>query len=202
MPYQAYGLLKAVRSHRIESPDASVSGKDRLPNACNQCHVDRSLAWTARHLRDWYDQPMPDLSDDQMQLSATLVDLLEGNGLNRALAAWTLGWPVARSVAPGPWSVPFLIRALDDSYPTVRLIAYQAVRRFPEFADLEYDYLALAKVRREQIEAIRRRWRDVAADGVNMPNGAFPVGPDRQPLAEAIDRLLEQQDQTRLFVSE
>ena len=202
MPYQAYGLLKAVRSHRIASPDATVSAKDRLPNACNQCHVDRSLAWTAEHLHDWYDQPMPSLTDDQTELSATLVELLGGHGLNRALAAWTLGWPTARQASPGPWSVPFLIRALDDSYPAVRLIAYQALRKFPEFSEFQFDYLALAKVRRNQIDLIERKWKERVAGDVSIPKGAFPVAPDGQPLTKEIDRLLREQDPSKLFVSE
>ena len=118
------------------------------------------------------------------------------------MAAWTLGWPTAREAAPGPWSVPFLIRALDDSYPAVRLIAYQALRKFPEFSESQFDYLALAKVRSNQIDLIERKWKEAVAGEVSIPKGAFPVAPDGQPVTEEIDRLLREQDPSKLFVSE
>jgi hypothetical protein len=131
-----------------------------------------------------------------------VVDLLEGHALNRALAALTLGWSEARKVAPGPWSVPFLIRALDDSYPAVRLFAWQGLRQFPEFAGADFDYVALPAVRRGQLETIRNRWRGLDGSGVPMPHGAFPVGADGRPSSDVVDRLLAGQDKTQLFVSE
>ena len=41
MPNTTYGLLMLTRSHRIDSP--ALERGDR-PNACNLCHIDRSLA--------------------------------------------------------------------------------------------------------------------------------------------------------------
>ena len=59
MPHTVYGLLKGIRNHRIDSPHVTgSSGGDERPNACNLCHVDRSLAWTAQQLARWYKQPV------------------------------------------------------------------------------------------------------------------------------------------------
>ena len=33
------------------------------PNACNLCHLDRTLAWTAKHLEGWYGFAPPELND-------------------------------------------------------------------------------------------------------------------------------------------
>jgi hypothetical protein len=47
MPYTTYGLLKTIRSHQISSPSVAASLQTGRPNACNLCHLDRTLAWTA-----------------------------------------------------------------------------------------------------------------------------------------------------------
>lgn len=55
MPRVVMGIDRFVRTHRISSPtDARVAGAGD-PNACNLCHLDRSLAWTAAGLARTYD---------------------------------------------------------------------------------------------------------------------------------------------------
>ena len=122
MPYQVFGLLKSVRSHRISNPDAALSAETRLPNACNQCHVDQSLAWTAQWLHQWYGHAVPPLDEDDKVLSSNVVDLLKGHALSRALAASSIARATDRATENGGvrWSVPFLALALNDDYPTVR----------------------------------------------------------------------------------
>ena len=46
MPYTSYGLLRAIRSHTVTSPSVRESVEIGRPNACNLCHVDRTLAWS------------------------------------------------------------------------------------------------------------------------------------------------------------
>ncbi len=50
MPYTTYGLLKTIRSHTVSSPSVAESQESGRPNACNLCHLDKSLAWTAEAL--------------------------------------------------------------------------------------------------------------------------------------------------------
>ena len=47
MPYTTYGLLKTLRSHQISSPSVATSVSTGRPNACNLCHLDKTLKWTA-----------------------------------------------------------------------------------------------------------------------------------------------------------
>ncbi len=56
MPRTTYALLKSIRSHRITRPDVDTTPGARL-NACNLCHQDRSLEWTAARLGEWYPRP-------------------------------------------------------------------------------------------------------------------------------------------------
>jgi hypothetical protein len=202
MPFQVYGLLKAIRSHRISSPDIARTTQYGVPNACNQCHVDKSLAWSAEWLSRWYPREIPSLSDDTYLLSATVVDLLEGHAMNRALAAAQLGWSDALTTAPGHWRAPFLIYALDDKYAAVRLLAYQSLRKLPGFEDFEYDYLAEDQTRGRQIAEARSRWSQIAGTNSSGFGREIPLQPDGQPIPEVIECLLKRQDQTEMNILE
>src|SRR4029434_5840314 len=70
MPHTVYGLMKAIRSHQIDSPNAANSLKTGRPNACNLCHLDKTLDWTARKLSEWYGQPAVDLSPEHQTHAA------------------------------------------------------------------------------------------------------------------------------------
>jgi hypothetical protein len=53
------GIDHMVRTHRISSPtDPQILG-DGGPNACNLCHLDRSIAWTADELARGWDVKLP-----------------------------------------------------------------------------------------------------------------------------------------------
>jgi len=55
MPHTNEGLGRMVRTHRIVSPvDRDLIEANQV-NACNLCHLDRSIDWTLRYLNEWYD---------------------------------------------------------------------------------------------------------------------------------------------------
>jgi hypothetical protein len=156
MPHTIYGLLKGIRNHRIDSPRVTgmVGGSER-PNACNLCHVDRSLGWTADALARWYRQPVPpDLADDATPAAVTW--LLSGDAVLRAIAAWHLGWDAARAAAPGTRAVPYLVAALNDPYAAVRYVAGHALARVMPGA--RFDYLAAPEARQAAAAEILRRY--------------------------------------------
>jgi predicted CXXCH cytochrome family protein len=95
MPHTTYGLFKAIRSHQITSPNAATAVKTSRPAACNVCHLDQTLEWTALKLNEWYAQPMVDLDNDQRSLSVAARTLVQGDSFKRALFAWIVGWQPA-----------------------------------------------------------------------------------------------------------
>ena len=95
MPYTTFGLLKAIRSHLIDSPDTAATVTTGRPNACNQCHLDRTLKWAGDHLHDWYGIERPELSEEQATIADTALMALRGDAGQRALAAWSMGWQPA-----------------------------------------------------------------------------------------------------------
>nr|MBA3455994.1 hypothetical protein [Deltaproteobacteria bacterium] len=51
MPKVVMGIDRFVRTHRISSPTNPKVLATAGPNACNLCHLDRSIAWTVDELR-------------------------------------------------------------------------------------------------------------------------------------------------------
>ena len=116
MPHTAYGLLKAIRNHTISIPDLKLDLAADRPNACNQCHLDKTLKWTADHLKEWYSIDEPELDDEQSEIAASILWLLKGNAANRALAAWAMGWSDAQAASGNDWQSIYLAQLLNDPY--------------------------------------------------------------------------------------
>ena len=128
MPHTTYGLLGAMRSHQIDSPDLAVTLATGRPDACSLCHIDRPLAWTAQQLARWYGHPVPPLEPPAEAVSAVAVWALQGDAGQRALAAWHLGWAPAQAVGGADWQAAVLAQLLLDPYPAVRHVAARALR--------------------------------------------------------------------------
>src|SRR5205814_10303265 len=116
MPHTTYGLLKALRSHQISVPSVAVTLDTGRPNACNLCHLDKTLQWTAARLQQWYGTPPPRLSDEQQTIAASLPWMLKRDAGQRALTAWSMGWAPARQASGQSWMPPYLGLLLDDPY--------------------------------------------------------------------------------------
>src|SRR5262249_30580426 len=143
MPHTAYGLLKAVRGHEIHSPRVQTAGPgSSRPNACNLCHLDRPLGWSADYLARWYGQPPPPLSDDDRRIAAGVRWAVAGAAGVRALVAWSMGWAPAHEATGSDWLVPYLVDLMDDRYDAVRMIASRSLARIPGFERAGFDPLA------------------------------------------------------------
>lgn len=158
MPHTTYGLMKGIRSHTISSPNVEESARFGRPNACNLCHLDQTLQWTSEQLASWYGQPQVELDEEQRQTSAALRWLLRGDAGQRAIVGWHFGWEPARQVSGTDWMPPFLAELLVDPYSAVRYIAYHALVKSDEFADLPYDYVGPPKDRAAMRRMTLERW--------------------------------------------
>ncbi len=160
MPHTSIGLMKASRSHQITSPSVQKELATGRPNACNLCHLDRSLAWTAEQLQAKWGLTAPSLDDEQRTVAAGVRWLLTGDAGLRVLAAWSLGQATARTTAGDDWLAPFLARLLDDPYYVVRFNAARSLRALPggEPALAGFDFLAEAAAARPFVDAVTARW--------------------------------------------
>lgn len=202
MPHTTYGLLRAVRSHQVSSPTALESVAHGRPNACNLCHLDKTLGWTATHLKQWFDQPVPELSSDDREYSAALNWLLKGDAGQRALVAWSMGWTPAQEASGRDWLYPYLLMEFDDSYAAVRFIAWKSLKTLPGFHDYKFDYTADSETRTSAMNRAYETWwrtlrnpdHSFEPSAILLPDGRFEL--------QTLQRFLSQTDNKRVFLAE
>lgn len=199
MPHTSYGLLKAVRSHTITSPTVVETVEYKRQNACNICHTDKSLDWTATHLKEWYGTDSPDLTEEQRNLSAMVVASLKGDAIDRAFAAWYLGWPPAQLASGTDWMPPLLAVLMEDEYDVVRYMAYRSLKNIPGYEDAEFDYVASESDRSAGIAKVRAQWNAAKRAAGNLAvllreDGSFDDG--------NAGRLLQKRDNSPVILTE
>ena len=201
MPYTSYGLLRAQRSHEISSPDVAATLETGRPNACNLCHLDRTLEWTSRYLEAWYGTPRPTLDQDQQGIAASVLWSLSGDAGNRALTAWSMGWSPAQEASGTSWMLPYLGLGLDDPYDAVRFIAGRSLGTLPGFADFSYDFLGSTEHRLEATSAAMAMWRTLGGAGPRTEAPLLLID-NGFPLASEWQRLLLLRDHRRVRLLE
>jgi tetratricopeptide (TPR) repeat protein len=137
MPERTYMVVDPRRDHGLRIPRPDLSVAIGTPNACTMCHADRSAAWAAAAVENWYGPPDPagghfasalhaartDAADAPQEL-ASLVRDPTVPGIVRASAAAGLGHNAgARQLAA-------LEAALGDPDPLVRMGALGALEAF------------------------------------------------------------------------
>lgn len=140
MPHTTYGLLKAMRSHTVDSPSVESALSTGRPLSCNLCHLDQTLDWSARHLEEWYDHDVPELPEDVDEASASVMQLLTGDAGQRALVAWAFRWKPAQEASGTDWMAPFLLLTMNDPYAAVRQIAHESLQTLPGYEDFSFDF--------------------------------------------------------------
>jgi len=177
MPEIVYGVMTTHRSHRIEVPDPARNAANGRPNACNQCHVDRSVAWAERETaRLWGGDaaPVARLSGVEPGYAAGIIGLTAGDPLQRSMAARHIRRGLKRREQSARAWAPHLIATMrEDDYPAVRRFAAQAMKAAAEQLDADalaeavagFDFIAAPGQRDAALAGIERRWGDLAASG-------------------------------------
>ena len=192
MPYTSYGLLKAMRTHQITSPSAQSTLDSGRPNACNLCHLDQSLGFTADALAKLWHVPAPaPLDDDRRKLAESVVVALRGDAGQRALYAWAMGWPPAQQASGTRWLPPWLARLMDDPYDAVRFIAGRSLRTVPGFERFAYDSVPAPGTRPALTAAVARQ---IAALGARDERSALPLRAEVSLRQDVAARLLDARD--------
>ncbi|HVU22993.1 MAG TPA: multiheme c-type cytochrome [Opitutus sp.] len=202
MPHTVYGLLRGIRSHQVSSPTVAESVTVGRPNACNLCHLDQPLAWTAEKLDAWYGQKPPPLSAEDREIAAAVKWILKGHAGQRALVAWSMGWKPAQEASGKNWLYPLLALTLNDSYAAVRFDAWQSLRTLPGFTAFDYDYTADETVTRQSVITAYDRWqRDVRTAGETYPAPTL-LDARGQISPNVLRQLLSERDNHDIFFAE
>jgi hypothetical protein len=126
MPQVVYGVQTFHPTHKITVPEPSLTAAKGVPNACNQCHVDKSVNWAIEKANLFWPsrygntKPSTDLRFD---IAEGVRGLFAGDALTRAMMADA----VARH-SDSRWAEPYFIEAFEhDNYPVVRYFIADAL---------------------------------------------------------------------------
>jgi hypothetical protein len=163
MPRIVQGFTVYNRSHRISSPSEPEILATGMPNACNLCHLDRSLLWTHDALQQYWGV--------DVELSPSLVPHF-GEELGQPVGPAWLQHPssMVRTVAAGAYSrsalgiemLPKLARHLEEPNAYVRmrfLLAVEAILG-QELTHEQYSLTGSPRQRHTQVGALRSRLTD------------------------------------------
>jgi hypothetical protein len=204
MPNTGYSLLKASRSHAITNPTVEETLNVGRPNACNLCHLDKSLRWTGTHLADWYGQASPDLTDPTTEIADSVRLTLQGDAAQRAIIAWHFGWQPAREAAGDAWMAPYLAYLLADDYAAVREVAHHSLIQhagYESFEQEKYELRAPADERRRKRDRVIARWM-VDQHRPRAANPSLLLLPGGKLDTARIDELLRHRNNRPVDVSE
>ena len=201
MPHTSYGLMKANRSHQLFSPNVGKDEAAGRPNACNLCHLNETLDWTANQLESWYGIEKPKLSETDSTLATGVNWALRGDAGTRALVAWHMGWQPAIDASKPEWMARYLAHLLADPYDVVRYIAGKSLKAIKGFGDLDYDYVAkLADRLTVQADAIKR-WNERPQKKTSTGESVL-LDPEGKLQQQRFRELASQRDDRPMFLNE
>lgn len=165
MPRMSGGVSSVVHTHFISSPSNEKMLAAGSPNACNLCHLDKSVRWTVEQLNAKWKLTLK--ADEAWAknyvggLDAPLGPswLKSEEEENRLVAGAAYG-------RKGPSALPHLIPALEDTAAVNRVFAGFAVEdaRGRPLTTAEYDPAKLPAERAKQIEALLQQLSAAAPD--------------------------------------
>ena len=190
MPDAAYGVMDIHRTHRIESPDALRDAGAGRPNACLNCHLDRSPVWAAEATGQAA-EAIHRLDGADANLSEAAA-MLAGDPVQKAIVAYRAGQPGAGDGMDRMWLVPYLLEAMADKYPSSRRFARQSLLQLlegqaddPALAAMrgviqDFDFIADLPRRQHALTAAMTHWRQADRRDWPVPPEASRVDADYQ----------------------
>jgi len=163
MPARTYMVTDVRRDHsfRVPRPDFSVAYG--TPNACNQCHGEKSATWAAATVAEWYGHDRRREPHFVKAIDAGRRGLAEAEALLTSLIKDSTSPAIARATALSliprylsSVSLPAVQASLADNDPLVRIAAVRALEPLPDRARAPMATPLLSdSIRSVRIEAAR-----------------------------------------------
>ena len=194
MPSRTYMVVDKRHDHSFRIPRPDIAMKTGGPNACNDCHTDKSAAWAAEAVAQWHG---PDRRGFQTW-GETFALVRKGDPLARpalvALIRDSDRPAVVRATAldetlrfPTREALDAATQSLKDPAPLVRLAALRATSPLPPAERI----LVLAPLLRDPLRAVRSEAAQAIAGLVTQTT--LPMGDAlayERALAEAEETLI------------
>ena len=140
MPKRTYMQRDPRRDHLFVIPDPLLTKELGVPNACNQCHGDKTTEWAIEWSDKWYGKKMDRLSRTRARVvaraqagDATVLKELLALAQSEEIDLWR----ATLAALLKPWVVvpeinDFFQKSLKDKSSRVRSVAVEALSQLPE----------------------------------------------------------------------
>ena len=192
MPGRTYMLIDPRRDHSLRIPRPDLSAKFGVPNACTNCHTDKSSRWAAAAVDKWYKHPLVGFQRFADALHDIVVgapgarhllsDLIADRGQPAVARATALSMLTAWS--PSPDQPPITATISDDS-----ALVRRATARALANSDLRASIVPLAPLLHDPVRDVRLEAAEVL---VGTPYDSLPSGVATE-LSQAIDEYIAAQ---------
>jgi tetratricopeptide (TPR) repeat protein len=160
MPETTYMVVDPRRDHSIRIPRPDLSKKIGSPNACNQCHQDKSVQWSIDYVTQWYGKDFltrPHYGEVfQMARSGNrksaekLIDIIQDDSQPVLVKATAL--PIL-SLYPDARVMEVFRKALSDKEPLIRLNAVSSL----DFLDVQNRFSIAKHLLQDPVKSVRLR---------------------------------------------
>src|SRR6516165_1709544 len=138
MRVSTYMVIDKRRDHSLRIPRPDLSVKLGTPNACNDCHADRSAQWAADAIEAWHGPDRKGFQNYAEAFHASWTDRSDAAALLSIVAASPTTPAIARASALGelhsrvtPANIELARRGLADADPMVRIGALDMLDGLP-----------------------------------------------------------------------
>ena len=138
MPTRTYMVVDPRHDHSLRVPRPDLSAQVTTPNACNDCHADRSADWAASAIEGWFGPNRKGFQKYAQAFDAAWSDRSDAQKLLAVVAADRNAPAIARATAlsdlaawVSPANVSLARAGLSDPDPMVRIGALDMLASLP-----------------------------------------------------------------------
>jgi predicted CXXCH cytochrome family protein len=138
MPASTYMVVDKRHDHSLRIPRPDISAKLGTPNACNNCHADKSAQWAADIIEQWHGPARKGFQNYAEAFRASWSDRSDAAALLALVAASPTAPAIARASAlselhsrVSPANIDLARKGLADADPMVRIGALEMLDGLP-----------------------------------------------------------------------
>jgi Flp pilus assembly protein TadD len=204
MPERTYMVVDPRRDHSIRIPRPDLSDSLGTPNACIQCHQDKTNRWATEYVDKWYGKTFSEKPHFAKVFAAVRRGLPNmGDPLRRLTAAEDQP-PMVKATAlsllrvyPDPSARELIQTNLYDKDPLIRLAALTALENF----SLDERFLLAKNLLEDPVKSVRTQAAYLLSEVAQADMTAFDRAALNKALAEYTEAQLFNADQPSALVN-
>jgi tetratricopeptide (TPR) repeat protein len=203
MPETTYMVVDPRRDHSIRIPRPDLSKKIGSPNACNQCHQDKSIQWSVDNMIKWYGQDFvnkPHYGEvfhtarrGHPQSASKLIEIIKDNSQPNMVKATALS---ILSRYPYEQSARILQEGLTDKDPLIRMTVVSSL----DFLDIQNRFAFTKHLLQDPVKSVRLRAAYILSETPRSMMTNFEIAVLETALSEYVEAQLFNADRPSAYV--